>query len=391
MTNRDYFPAGVNHKTASDLNQQPPVQELPLPEGDDQSTQSQNQLDSGVENSDNSQQSDEDEDSELEQQQQAVEDPIPDDDPIPQGPRRSTRDRQARSVFVPTMTGQTHYEINNLATQGKPTTTLEYSTEETKVLAMIFAQVYSLNAGLKKFGAKGKAAAYVEMKQLHDRTCWKPVHIKDLTPAQRKKAMESLIFLTEKRDGRIKARTCANGSKQRLWMSKDEAASPTVMLESLFLSACIDAKEGREVAVIDIPNAFIQTLNEKLNESHETDIMKIRGALADMLVEMDPEMYAPYLVNENGVSLLYVEILKALYGMIKSPLLFYRKLRKDLEADGFTINPYDPCVANKIVDGKQFTVLWHVDDMKASHVSTQRVDQFIDWARDKYEDAEITK
>ena len=72
MTNRDYFPAGVNHETASDLNQQPPVQELPLPEGDDQSTQSQNQLDSGVENSDNSQQSDEDGDSELEQQQQAV-------------------------------------------------------------------------------------------------------------------------------------------------------------------------------------------------------------------------------------------------------------------------------------------------------------------------------
>ena len=169
MTNRDYFPAGVNHETASDLNQQPPVQELPLPEGDDQNTQSQNQLDSGVENSDNSQQSDEDGDSELEQQQQAVEDPIPDDDPIPQGPRRSTRDRQARSVFVPT--GQTHYEINNLATQGKPTTTLEYSTEEKKVLAMIFAQVYSLNAGLKKFGAKGKAAAYLEMKQLHDRTC----------------------------------------------------------------------------------------------------------------------------------------------------------------------------------------------------------------------------
>ena len=62
-----------------------------------------------------------------------------------------------------------------------------------------------------------------------------------------------------------------------------------------------------------------------------------------------------------------------------------------MEADGFTINPYDPCVANKIVDGKQFTVLWHVDDMKASHVSTQRVDQFIDWARNKYEDAEITK
>ena len=33
----------------------------------------------------------------------------------------------------------------------------------------------------------------------------------------------------------------------------------------------------------------------------------------------------------------------------------------DLENEGFVINPYDPCVANKIVDGKQFTVAWHVD------------------------------
>jgi hypothetical protein len=44
--------------------------------------------------------------------------------------------------------------------------------------------------------------------------------------------------------------------------------------------------------------------------------------------------------------------------MIKSPLLFYRKLRKDLESIGFEVNPYDICVANKMVNGKQFTVVW---------------------------------
>jgi hypothetical protein len=77
--------------------------------------------------------------------------------------------------------------------------------------------------------------------------------------------------------------------------------------------------------------------------------------------------------------------------MIKSPLLFYRKLRKDLEAAGFKVNPYDICVANKTVKGKQFTVLWHVDDLKISHVDTPVVDEFIEWARAKYEDKEITK
>ena len=165
---------------------------------------------------------------------------------------------------------------------------------------------------------------------MHDRLCWKPRHIEELSDSDRKKAMESLIFLTEKRDGRIKARTVADGSKQRLWMTKEEAASPTVDLKSLFLSAVLDAKEGREVAVIDIPNAFmpVVTMNEKLKESHETDLMKIKGRLADMLVEMAPEVYADYVTKENGVSVIYVEILKALCGMIKSPLLFYKKIKK---------------------------------------------------------------
>jgi hypothetical protein len=58
-----------------------------------------------------------------------------------------------------------------------------------------------------------------------------------------------------------------------------------------------------------------------------------------------------------------------MYGLLRSALLFYRKLRAELEHFGFVINPYDPCVANKISEmGKQQTVLWHVDDLMMSHV-----------------------
>jgi hypothetical protein len=72
-----------------------------------------------------------------------------------------------------------------------------------------------LNQGLKKFGEQGRKAAHKEMKQLHDRVVFKPIHIKDMTVLERKRAMESLIFLAKKRNGIIKARTCANGSTQR--------------------------------------------------------------------------------------------------------------------------------------------------------------------------------
>ena len=59
---------------------------------------------------------------------------------------------------------------------------------------------------------------------------------------------------------------------------------------------------------------------------------------------------------ETGEPVLYVQLQKALYGCIKSALLFYENIVGDLEAYGFRINPYDPCVANKMVGGKQLTV-----------------------------------
>ena len=71
--------------------------------------------------------------------------------------------------------------------------------------------------------------------------------------------MESLIFLTEKKDGRIKARTCANRSTQQEYTDRDEAASPTAMAELHIITAVIEAKQGRDVMTADILNAFVQT------------------------------------------------------------------------------------------------------------------------------------
>ena len=76
--------------------------------------------------------------------------------------------------------------------------------------------------------------------------------------------------------------------------------------------------------------------------------------------------------------MLYVRLSKVLYGFLQSALLFYRKLRSELEAYGFTVNPYDPCVANKMINGKQTTVTWHVDDLKISHMDSNEVTKCIE-------------
>ena len=129
------------------------------------------------------------------------------------------------------------------------------------------------------------------------------------------------------------------------------------------LSATIDAMEEHDVATVDIPGTFMQAdINEVVH-------VKFEGQMAEMLARLDPKLYRKYGRDENGKPVLYVQLLKALYGTLRAALLFWKLLSSKLVSWGFIINPYDWCVANKMIDGKQCTILWHVDDMKISHVS----------------------
>jgi hypothetical protein len=80
----------------------------------------------------------------------------------------------------------------------------------------------------------------------------------------------------------------------------------------------IDAKEHRDVCVVDIPHAFVQKPNEKVNDNHPPDLMKVKGRLVDMLLQIDPQLCTPLGTEENGMPVIYLEILMAIYGMIKS-------------------------------------------------------------------------
>ena len=63
-----------------------------------------------------------------------------------------------------------------------------------------------------------------------------------------------------------------------------------------------------------------------------------------------------------------MEALNASYVIMKSTLLFYLEFVKNLKSIGLVLNTYNPCVPNKIVDGAQLTVVWHVDDLKVIHM-----------------------
>jgi hypothetical protein len=46
-------------------------------------------------------------------------------------------------------------------------------------------------------------------------------------------------------------------------------------------------------------------------------------------------------------------------------------LEVNCESIFFEINPNDPCMANRMINGSQRTVVWHLDDLKSGHESSQ--------------------
>ena len=83
-------------------------------------------------------------------------------------------------------------------------------------------------------------------------------------------------------------------------------------------------------------------LTEIVNSNEERDvmtsdvgdkvcvIMKIAGVIVNPMVEMEPYVYGPYVVYENGHTLLYIKVLKDIYGMLVSSMLWYKKFRNDI-------------------------------------------------------------
>ena len=176
-------------------------------------------------------------------------------------------------------------------------------------LASIAMTQHSVNKGLKVFGEAGVTAVLSELQQLHDRKVLEPKG-DELTRKQKSDALRYLMFLKQKRCGRIKGRGCADGRKQREYISKDEISAPTVAIESVMISCTIDALERRDVATADIPGAFMQT------DMEDTVHMVLEGKMAELLVKIDPKLYRKYLLIEKGKPVMYVQLKKVLYSTL---------------------------------------------------------------------------
>ena len=123
----------------------------------------------------------------------------------------------------------------------------------------------------------------------------------------------------------------------------------------------IDAAEERHVATADVTGAFLKA------EMDDFVVVKLQGPAVEALIDINKEIYSTYVSKEKGKMVLYIRLLKAMYGTLKAPLLWYTLFANTLRENGFEINPCNKCVANKTINGSQFTICWYVDDIKFSH------------------------
>jgi hypothetical protein len=92
------------------------------------------------------------------------------------------------------------------------------------------------------------------------------------------------------------------------------------------LTCVINALKDQDIAIINIPNAFAQTVVE--DEEHSV-VICIRGPLVDILVGIAPDVYSPYVsTNMAGQKVLLVQCLNAVYGTMVAALLYYKKFVK---------------------------------------------------------------
>ena len=206
-----------------------------------------------------------------------------------------------------------------------------------------YAQV-SVKEGVRRHGQKALDAVMTEFAQLNNKDTFTPMSKNDLTVGIKKNALNLITLIKQKRNGKIKGRACADGRKQRRYISKEEVASPTVQLHSLLLSLAIDAKEKRDVAIADVVGAYL------LANMNDFVVIKVTGESTDVMCKVRPD-YEDSVVIDKGKRVLYLRLTKALYGCIQSALLWYNTFKEHLIDMGFKLNPYDPCVANAVIDG----------------------------------------
>ena len=122
-------------------------------------------------------------------------------------------------------------------------------------------------------------------------TC-EPMDASKMSYQERKYALASMIFITEKINGDVKAKKVAIGSKHLTYdgYDKSNGSSPIVNTGGVFLTGVVDLHECRDAAMLDIQNVFLHAEND------DCVLMLLRENLSGLLVKFSPSLYRKYII-----------------------------------------------------------------------------------------------
>ena len=107
--------------------------------------------------------------------------------------------------------------------------------------------------------------------------------------------------------------------------------------------------------------------------------------VVDMICEINPSFNDMIIWIKDGKNkFLYSQLIKAVYEMLLSTIVFCNKLSKHLTNHGLTQNEYNMCTFNKMVNGEQITIQFHVDDLNVSYKDQVVLDNFLDKRRSEF-------
>ena len=117
-------------------------------------------------------------------------------------------------------------------------------------------------------------------------------------------------------------------------------------------------------------------LQPELPHNSNKLLLKLKGIFVDIMCNVNPEFQNTG-IKENGTKTLYIQVIQSIYSCIHAALLWYKLYVNVLMRMGFILNDYDLFVANNIINGKQCTIVWHIDDNKISHEDPNVVSEII--------------
>ena len=107
--------------------------------------------------------------------------------------------------------------------------------------------------------------------------------------------------------------------------------------------------------------------------------------MVEMICKIDPSYHKNVIWSKDRKKkFLYGKLVKAVNCTLLGVIIFYNKLSKHLTDHGFTQNEYNMCTFNKMVNGEQITIQFHVDDLKVSHKEQSVLDEFFKDVKDEF-------